>query len=155
MQRDDIHTYFLKMAYLVSSRGTCRRRRVGAILVDRHSHVMATGYNGVPAGMQHCIENPCPGASSPTGTQLDLCLATHAEQNALLQCQDSMAIDTLYTTLTPCIQCVKLLLNTSCQMIVYGEQYAQEEPMKMWRSMGRSAIQLRLPNSIIQVLRGF
>jgi dCMP deaminase len=51
--------YFLKMANLASERATCKRRKVGCILVNSKKHVIATGYNGVAAGQEHCIDNPC------------------------------------------------------------------------------------------------
>ena len=80
--------YFLKMAHLVSERGTCARRKVGCILVNSKKHVIATGYNGVSSNQEHCIDNPCKGARLKSGQGLDLCEAIHAEQNALLQCKD-------------------------------------------------------------------
>ena len=54
--------YFLKMANLASERATCKRRKVGCILVNSKKHVIATGYNGVETGQEHCIDNPCEGA---------------------------------------------------------------------------------------------
>lgn len=48
--------YFLSMAALVATRGTCLRRRVGAVLVNARGHVLSTGYNGVAAGVPHCSE---------------------------------------------------------------------------------------------------
>jgi deoxycytidylate deaminase len=79
--------YFLKMANLASERATCKRRKVGCILVNSKKHVIATGYNGVAAGQEHCIDNPCEGAQLKSGEGLDKCEAIHAEQNALLQCK--------------------------------------------------------------------
>ena len=70
----------------------------------------ATGYNGNPSGFTHCIDEPCEGSTSKSGTDLDKCQAIHAEQNALLQCKDVYSIDRVYTTLEPCIHCIKLLL---------------------------------------------
>lgn len=115
--------YFLKMANLASERATCKRRKVGCILVNSKKHVIATGYNGVAAGQEHCIDNPCEGAQLKSGEGLDKCEAIHAEQNALLQCRDVYDIQTVYCTLSPCIHCLKLLLNTSAQRIVFMEKY--------------------------------
>ena len=108
--------YFLRMALLVSERGTCVRRKVGCILVNKKNHVLATGYNGNPSGFSHCLDNPCKGANSTSGKDLDKCEAIHAEQNALLQCKDVYDIHTVYCTVSPCIHCVKLLLNTSAKI---------------------------------------
>jgi dCMP deaminase len=61
-------------------------------------------------------------------------MATHAEQNALLQCRDVEQIDTCYTTASPCITCVKLLMNTGCRSIVFAEEYPHPEAMDLWLS---------------------
>lgn len=133
---------FLRMARLVSERGTCARRKVGCVLVNGRNHVLATGYNGVPSGMPHCIEVPCSGADCESGTGLELCDAIHAEQNALLQCRDVFEIQAIYCTTAPCKTCVKLLANTSCQTIVFSESYPHaEESRVFWESLGREWIQ--------------
>ena len=134
--------YFLKMAHLVSERGTCARRKVGCILVNSKKHVIATGYNGVSSGQEHCIDNPCKGARLKSGQGLDLCEAIHAEQNALLQCKDVYDIDTVFCTLSPCIHCLKLLLNTSAKKIVFMEKYVDADQLGdywMKHAMGRGA----------------
>lgn len=128
-ERDE---YFLAMAALVSLRATCRRRRVGCVLVDVHRHVLATGYNGVARGRPHCLDEPCSGADLPSGMGLDQCQAIHAEQNAMLQCRDTQAIDTAYITVSPCVTCVKLLMNTGCKRIVFIENYTQLAARDIW-----------------------
>ena len=149
----------LCLAEVTASRATCLRRSVGCILVDKRGHILATGYNGVAAGQAHCNEitmprtvtsfttgyykNACPGAYSLSGTNLDGCQAIHAEQNALLQCRDVWEIETCYTTASPCITCVKLLLNTSCQRIVFREEYPHSEARVLWENAGRIWIQLK------------
>ncbi len=172
----------LQLAEVTAQRATCLRRSVGCVLVDRHGHVLATGYNGVAAGQLHCNElgvreatsaNPgpvvsprnlagrpttavafgvdyravsgevydylhaCPGALSPSGTNLDGCGAIHAEQNALLQCRDVQTIETCYVTCSPCLTCVKMLLNTACRRIVYRERYPHTEALDLWVEASR------------------
>lgn len=158
--RPNLDNYFIRMAALVASRSTCLRRSVGCVLVNERGHVLATGYNGVAAGQPHCNDevplvkfgenevqvkypNACIGADAETGEHLDECQAIHAEQNALLQCRDVWAIQTCYTTTAPCIHCVKLLLNTSCRIIVYSEVY-DEKALRLWEAAGgnRGALQL-------------
>lgn len=125
--------YFGVMSYLVATRGTCARRKVGCVLVNDKGHVLATGYNGVAAGVPHCAEGtPCEGATAPSGTNLDGCQAIHAEQNALLQCRNVYEIETCYCTASPCLTCVKLLLNTSCKKIVFGEEYPHPTAEQLW-----------------------
>lgn len=142
-ERPTTEEYFSSMASLVSSRGTCCRRKVGCVLTNNHKHVIATGYNGRPKGFDHCSEgSPCAAANSPSGTNLDGCEALHAEQNALLQCKDVFEIDTAYVTTFPCVTCTKLLLNTSCKKIVYQEDYCQPEAIELWERAGRTIIQM-------------
>jgi dCMP deaminase len=73
-----------------------------------------------------------------SGQGLDACEAIHAEQNALLQCRDVHLIKTCYLTLSPCITCVKLLLNTSCERIVFIEEYVDARPKDLWEAAGRT-----------------
>ena len=134
--------YFLKMAHLVSERATCTRRKVGSILINSKSHVISTGYNGVSTGQEHCIDKPCKGANYKSGEGLDKCEAIHAEQNALLQCKDVFDIDTVFCTLSPCIHCLKLLLNTSAKHIIFSEKYVDADILGdywMKHAMGRGA----------------
>lgn len=138
MNRPSRDDYFMLMAYLVGSRGTCQRRKVGCVLVNERGHVLATGYNGVASGQKHCNEGfPCEGAFSASGTNLGGCEAIHAEQNALLQCGDAWKIHTCYTTASPCTTCLKLLLGTSCSKIVFGEEYPHSKSKDLWVRSGR------------------
>lgn len=143
----------IQLAQVTAQRATCLRRAVGCVLVNERGHVLATGYNGVASGLPHCNEevggklvgafggswynvpnhpHACSGAKSPSGTNLDCCQAIHAEQNALMQCRDVHSIHTCYTTTSPCVTCVKLLMNTSCQRIVFLDEYIQPEAKKLW-----------------------
>lgn len=166
--RPTTHDWAMGVAELTAQRSTCARRAVGCVLLNSRNHIIATGYNGVAAGQPHCNEitsadvktftvgatpvnsmvvaehyaNACPGALSPSGTNLDGCRAIHAEQNALLQCQDVYKISACYVTTAPCMTCIKLLLNTSCQTIFYREAYAQPEALELWRQAGREVRQL-------------
>lgn len=142
--RPDVYEYFMQMAHVVATRATCPRRKVGCVLVNARRHVLATGYNGVPAGQKHCIDHPCPGAEAPSGQGLDLCEAIHAEQNALLQCRNVYDIDVCFVTTAPCITCTKLLLNTSCKIIVYANEYPHSfAAATRWRDDGRTWLQLK------------
>ena len=158
MTRPTRDQWGLQLAQITASRSTCLRRSVGCVLVNKRGHILATGYNGVASGAKHCNEitmprtitsfttgyfkNACPGAQSPSGTNLDGCQAIHAEQNALLQCRDVWEIETCYTTTAPCMTCVKLLLNTSCQRIVFAEEYPHTEAAGLWVDAGRVWLQL-------------
>lgn len=141
----------MELAQVTAKRATCLRRQVGAVLLNARGHVLATGYNGVASGQLHCNEpafmphlpkeiylHACPGAGSPSGTNLDGCQAIHAEQNALLQCRDVHTIHTCYVTASPCMTCVKLLLNTSCERIVFTEEYPHKDAGALWVQSGRT-----------------
>lgn len=137
----------LRLAEVTALRGTCLRRRVGCVLTDLRGRVLATGYNGVASGAAHCNEpepsrnlyadartgeplmtypHACASASAPSGEGLDFCAAVHAEQNALVQCRDADAVHACYVTASPCVSCLKLLLNTGCLRVVFREAYAQD-----------------------------
>ncbi len=140
----------MSMARRASGRSTCVRRSVGCVLVNSRNHVLATGYNGVAIGEPHCndvtisgdkisFDNACIGANARSGTNLDSCLAIHAEQNAILQCKDVHEIDRAYVTAFPCPSCAKLMLNTSCKTIVYGQKYGDDVGREIWLKSGRIA----------------
>ena len=151
MSRIKIDEWGIRLANVVATRATCLRRQVGCVLLNSRGHILATGYNGVAAGERHCNEWPhpythhphaCPGAGAPSGTNLDGCRAIHAEQNALMQCRDVWEIETCYTTTSPCMTCVKLLLNTNCTRIVFATEYAHIEAKALWVESGREWVQL-------------
>lgn len=152
------------LAKLTSARSTCLRRAVGCVLLNARGHVLATGYNGVAAGMPHCNEqtgtvlhadepiteqswtpiyrHACAGHAAPSGQSLDACQAIHAEQNALLQCRDVAQIFSVYVTASPCMTCAKLLLNTGCQNIFYAEEYPHSAAKDLWLAAGRTWTQI-------------
>jgi dCMP deaminase len=132
--RPSLDEWGLALARVVATRGTCARRQVGCVLTDAKGRILATGYNGVAAGRSHCRDagRRCPGALMKSGSGLDLCEAIHAEQNALLQCSDVRDIHTCYVTASPCVHCVKMLLNTGCRRIVFAEDYAHGESKQWW-----------------------
>ena len=133
--RLDVDNYFLQMSSLVAKRATCRRRKVGCVLVDSKNHIVATGYNGVPTHFPHCLDNPCEGANEPSGESLDKCLAVHAEQNALLQLRSNDYL-TAYLTVTPCITCAKMIANSSIRRIVSNVVYIQPTAMNILSTAG-------------------
>jgi len=123
--------YFMGIAQMVSRRSTCLRRQVGAILV-KDRRILATGYNGAPAGLKHCEEVGClrEDSSVPSGQRHELCRGLHAEQNAILQAAYhgiSIAGSDLYCTNKPCVICSKMLINAGVNRIFYLEGY--EDPL--------------------------
>lgn len=134
------HEVMLGAATVLAQLSTCARRKVGCILTDVNGRILSTGNNGVAKGLPHCIDHPCAGASCPSGTGLELCEAIHAEQNALMFCADVMKIHHCYVTCSPCVHCVKMLLNTACREIHFMERYPSNA-WELWlsdKTAGRS-----------------
>jgi len=122
--------YFLRITDLVASRSTCLRRKVGALLV-REKRILATGYNGAPQGLAHCLEIGClrEKESVPSGQRHELCRGIHAEQNVIIQAARhgvNIINSTLYCTTHPCIICTKMLINSGVAAIYYMEGYPDQ-----------------------------
>lgn len=130
MERPGNDQYFMDMAKLVSTRSTCTRRHVGAVIV-KDKRVLSTGYNGSPKGTKHCEELGCirEQMNIPSGTRHELCRGVHAEQNAVTQAAYfgvSVNGATIYTTTYPCSMCAKILINAGIREIVYDEGYVDD-----------------------------
>ena len=120
--------YFMSITEMVAQRSTCLRRKVGAILV-RDKRIIATGYNGAPAKVSHCLDIGCLREQQgiPSGERHELCRGLHAEQNAIIQAAlhgFSIEGSTLYCTNMPCSICSKMLINARIEKIYYKEGYA-------------------------------
>ncbi len=136
--------YFMSIARLVSSRSTCLRRKVGA-LIEKKSHILSTGYNGAPKGLPHCEEVGCLREAQriPPGQRHELCRGVHAEQNAIVQAAVfgvSISGATLYTTHKPCVLCAKMLINAEIEEIVYQDDYLDPLAKEL---LDQSRIELR------------
>jgi len=130
MERPSNDEYFMEMAQLVSSRSTCLRRKVGAVIV-KDKRVLSTGYNGSPKGTKHCEELGCIRVQMnvPSGTRHELCRGVHAEQNAVTQAAYfGVSVDgaSIYTTTYPCSMCAKILINAGIREIIYSEGYSDD-----------------------------
>lgn len=131
MERPSWDEYFMEMAELTAKRSTCMRRQVGAVIVkDRHA--IATGYNGAPRGIMHCEDRGgClrQQLNVPSGQRHELCMALHAEQNAIIQAAamgHGIEGGTIYITHQPCAICAKMIINAGITRIVIREGYPDE-----------------------------
>ena len=136
MARPSWDEYFMEITRLVVSRSTCLRRQVGAVLVQ-DKKILATGYNGAPSGITHCLDVGClrDEQGIPSGERHELCRGLHAEQNAIIQAAYhgvSIKGATLYCTNLPCIICTKMLINAGITRVVYEEGYADPLARQMW-----------------------
>jgi dCMP deaminase len=119
--------YFLAIAFEVAERSTCLRRKVGAIAV-KDKRILATGYNGAPAGMEDCLKKGClrQELRVKSGERHELCRGLHAEQNVIIQAAIHglpLRGAELYCTHQPCAICSKMLINCGFIAIHYAEPY--------------------------------
>lgn len=145
-KRPDWDSYFLDIVDLVSRRSTCCRRSVGAGLV-RDSRILATGYNGAPSKLQHCLDIGClrEQLKVPSGERHELCRGLHAEQNAIIQAAlhgVSTKGSTLYCTNHPCVICAKMIINAGISRVVIRDGYHDQLAAEMLKEAGISVEQL-------------
>lgn len=136
--------YFMDITELVARRSTCTRRAVGAVLV-KDKQILATGYNGAPTGITHCIDTGClrEKMNVPSGERHELCRGVHAEQNAIVQAAFygvSINGATLFCTNLPCSICAKLLINSGIKTIYYKSGYADAISEEMMNEAGIEVI---------------
>ena len=139
--------YFMAITKLVAKRATCIRREVGAILV-KDKRILATGYNGAPAGLKHCQEVGClrENYSIPSGVRHELCRGLHAEQNVIIQAAyHGIPINgaTLYCTNKPCVICSKMIINAGIKKIVYEEGYDDPLSDQMFAEAGLELLRFK------------
>ena len=123
----------MNIARAVASRSTCSRRSVGALVV-KDKRILATGYNGAPAGLRHC--DHANGADMRDG---HCARSTHAEQNAIVQAaKHGTPIDgaVVYCTDQPCLTCAKLLVNAGVRRVVFDGEYPDELAVAMFAEAG-------------------
>lgn len=151
--RPTLDQYFLGIALAARERACCTGNRVGAILV-RDKHIIATGYNGVPAGMTNCDEGGCLRCAEPgrfeSGSGLDLCVCIHAEQNAILMAAKfgiSVKDSVCYSTMRPCFGCSKELIQVGVQAVHYIHDWSHPEPAYQTQYL---ALQADFPGGVHQ-----
>lgn len=124
---------FMEVARLVGTWASCYQaeRKIGAVIVQ-NKRIIATGYNGAPAGIRTCVERgECmrKKLGIPSGTRQEMCYATHAEQNAIIQVARlgiSTEGATLYCTHQPCNMCAKMIVNAGITRVVYEQGYPDQ-----------------------------
>jgi dCMP deaminase len=153
LTRPDIDEYFLKIASVAAERSTCRRHHIGAVAV-KNKHILATGYNGAPAGLQDCLELGClrDELKIPSGERQEICRGIHAEQNVIIQATlhgVSLEGSTIYCTHTPCVLCAKMLVNAKIKRFVSFGKYDDNSFVDLFREAGIAVdIKPRPPSQI-------
>jgi dCMP deaminase len=124
--------YFMNIAREVSTRSTCDRKFVGAVIV-RDKSILATGYNGSIRGLPHCDEE---GHLMEDGH----CVRTvHAEANAIVQAaRHGVRIEdaSIYVTASPCWGCFRLIANAGISRIAFGEFYRDQRIFEVATRLG-------------------
>lgn len=139
--------YYLAMAEVASTSGTCLRRRFGAIIV-KNNRIVSTGYVGAPSGREHCSDiGYCfrEHHKIPSGTMYEKCRSTHAEMNAIIQAsKEEMEGATLYlvgvepdgsyTNADCCAMCKRVIINSGIEKVVAKQKNGMYNiiPVKEW-----------------------
>jgi dCMP deaminase len=144
MSRPSWDEYFMDITNLVAKRSTCLRRKVGAILV-KDRNILATGYNGAPSGIPHCLDVGClrERMSIPSGERHELCRGLHAEQNAIIQAAYhgvQIRGATIFCTDYPCSICIKMLINAGIKRIVYQNGYSDDLAKELIQQSGLEVV---------------
>ena len=116
----------MNLASDLAERSHCVRAHVGAVLA-KDTRIISIGYNGPPAGTHNCDEE-WPGVGCDRDSRGSCSLALHAEENAILYAVKNgskIAGSTLYTTLSPCIACARLILSSGIKIVHYKDSYAE------------------------------
>ena len=126
--------YFMNIAKVVSSRSNCMKRKVAAVIV-KDKRIISTGYNGTPRGTKNCSDGGCPRCNgfSESGKNLEECLCSHGEENAIVQASYhgiSIKDSVIYSTFSPCLLCTKMIINAGIREVVYNSEYPLSETSK-------------------------
>ena len=126
---------YLRMARIWAENSYCQRRQVGALVV-KDKMIISDGYNGTPSG----FENVCEDEDNVTKPYV-----LHAEANAitkLARSSNNSDGSTLCVTASPCIECVKLIIQAGIRRVVYGEKYRLEDGINLLRRAGIEVVYL-------------
>jgi dCMP deaminase len=117
---------FMNLASDLAKRSHCIKAQVGAVLV-KDTRIISIGYNGPPAGTHNCDEE-WPEQGCPRDSKGSCSLALHAEENAILfAVKNGAQLEgaTLYTTLSPCLSCARLIFSSGIKRVYFQKSYAE------------------------------
>lgn len=146
-ERPSWDEYFSQLARMVARRSTCLRRNVGALLV-KGERIIATGYNGAPQGVSHCLDVGClrQERDIPSGQRYELCRGVHAEQNAIINAARygvSTMDSVLYCTNQPCMLCARMLVNAGVVRVVHQGDFDDELALDILREAGVEVFEIK------------
>ncbi len=117
---------FMNLAGDLAKRSHCVKAQVGAVLT-KDTRIISVGYNGPPAGTHNCDEE-WPETGCPRDARGSCSLALHAEENTILYAVKNGAKlegATMYTTLSPCLPCARLIFSAGITRVYYQHSYAE------------------------------
>ena len=129
---------YLKMAEEWSNLSHCHRKKVGALIV-RNGMIISDGYNGTPTG----FHNDCEDDNGDTHWYV-----LHAEANAIskvAKSHNSAEGSTLYITLSPCLDCSKMILQAGITRMVYRDKYKISTGIDFLVEAGIEVVQIENP----------
>lgn len=129
----------MRVAAVISLRGTCKRAFVGAVIAIQ-GRIISTGYVGAPAGLPHCLD---------VGDEVNAeggCIRTiHAEANAIAWAArngTSTENAQLYSTHEPCYRCAQLIINAGINRVVYEKPYRLHDGSELLEVAGVEVVQI-------------
>ena len=134
-QRPSWDEYFLQMADLVGTRGTCDRGQAGTVIV-KDKRMLASGYVGSPVGLAHCddVGHEMHTVTQEDGTTSRHCIRTaHSEMNAIANAaRFGVAIEggTMYSKMVACYACAKVVVNAGIKRFVAVRDYHTSQRTK-------------------------
>lgn len=143
-KRPNWDAYFMEIAEVTKKRTNCIRNEVGAVVV-KDKTIIGTGYNGTPSGIKNCFEGGCERCMKRergeigAGVDKELCVCVHAEQNAILQSAYhgiSTQGATLYSTIAPCNQCAKMIINAGIDEVVALDEHSDNRGEELLKKAG-------------------
>ena len=118
---------FMSIVEAAASRSACIHHPIGAVFVDDHHRIVSIGYSGPSTGDYNCSEyGYCLKIDGdPETGQIKRCNGAHAEMNAVVNSGDTMRLreSTLFSSVFPCYDCMKVLNNLGIKRIVYEKEY--------------------------------
>ncbi len=137
MARPSWHEYFFTVAEQIAKRSTCTHAHMGAVYVSQDNDLLATGYNGSPRGLPHCIDEGC------DADEKNFCQRIiHAEVNGVVQAARkgiSLSGCNVYINAFPCYNCFKVMANVGVRTIYYGYKYKPEKYGSQYEKVERLA----------------
>lgn len=140
--------YYLGIAKAVAQRGTCMRRKFGAVIV-KDDRIVSTGYVGAPRGRQNCCDRGIcfrQENNIPSGQRYELCRSVHAEMNAIINAsKEELEGGVMYLvgvendgTITPnadcCAMCKRVIINAGIRYVIVAKPDGKSTkiPVESW-----------------------